>query len=708
MKTYLEYQDEKSHKFWLIDIESHSHTVRYGKVDENGKVVGKSRTSTKHFDSTKEALQSAQKLIKKKVKKGYTGDYADIINFNPPENVECKPVIGIWMAHIHSAENGEETWHYWDKRGYLFVKMRYDRENHPIDITYFPPDGVPENSLYSASYDRWLTVEQVEAIKEAKNVDKNAEYNPVTEQWILPDEKERKQKQQQKQQKAEADRVRTPVYDVSHYEQVIPQGAHITYQEAHEQYKLASTSVDYGYQAYVIKGDVYIKDENDLKKLKAEMYRDEGDVILVVDGDLVVAGRVDDSFPLFVVQGDLRCESLILTDETISATIWGDTYVKHAIYYRDNALEMDFYGTTYTPYFFTDDDDRPLAVTLSEATIKINYDSNTRRYRRDVKYDYVKKDLPMVFAYEVFDFGYQFDIERFIDFVATGNNPIRETPLSKKALKPLMQQKLNDSIADIISDKNRTTLDLSNLNLKDIPEGVFELTQLEELIVSNNKIKKIPKAISQLKNLRVLDLSYNDNVNITAVGALTQLEVLNLKLFHASAVLPDELKNLKNLKKLDIWSGYFENIDVVSELESLETLSIDASNPPKNGKKLTKLETLNVLSGGDKLIDFALQLPALKHFKTSYLEALPDTFYQLTQLETLSLDSHSLQDLSGIGKLKNLKHLDLDIPALTTLPEDFFTLKNLQYLNIPQNSFSKELLDRIKKTFPQTDIKLKF
>lgn len=109
---------------------------------------------------------------------------------NAPENIEWNPNVKNWMALIHVADNGEETWHYWNKHGYLYVKMRYDSENNPIEIIYFPPDDEPENSLYSASYDRWITFERLEAIKEAKNVDKNALYNPVTEEWILPKNKE--------------------------------------------------------------------------------------------------------------------------------------------------------------------------------------------------------------------------------------------------------------------------------------------------------------------------------------------------------------------------------------------------------------------------------------------------------------------------------------------------------------------------------------
>lgn len=65
MKTYLEYQDEKSNKFWEIEINGTNFTVRYGKIGADG------QTLTKTFGSEEEAKQEADKLIADKVKKGY-------------------------------------------------------------------------------------------------------------------------------------------------------------------------------------------------------------------------------------------------------------------------------------------------------------------------------------------------------------------------------------------------------------------------------------------------------------------------------------------------------------------------------------------------------------------------------------------------------------------------------------------------------------
>ncbi len=64
MRTF-ELIDQSSHKFWEIQVEGNTHTVRYGKIGTDG------RTQTKEFASAEEARVSADKLIRQKTKKGY-------------------------------------------------------------------------------------------------------------------------------------------------------------------------------------------------------------------------------------------------------------------------------------------------------------------------------------------------------------------------------------------------------------------------------------------------------------------------------------------------------------------------------------------------------------------------------------------------------------------------------------------------------------
>jgi predicted DNA-binding WGR domain protein len=65
MKTYLEFKDDKSAKFWEITVTGEGHTVRYGKIGSKGV------TKTKRFSSEAAALADADKLVRAKTRKGY-------------------------------------------------------------------------------------------------------------------------------------------------------------------------------------------------------------------------------------------------------------------------------------------------------------------------------------------------------------------------------------------------------------------------------------------------------------------------------------------------------------------------------------------------------------------------------------------------------------------------------------------------------------
>jgi predicted DNA-binding WGR domain protein len=66
MNTYLEYQDEKSDKFWQIETRGKSFTVNFGKRGTKGQM------QTKEFGSAEDCLKEAGKLVAEKLKKGYT------------------------------------------------------------------------------------------------------------------------------------------------------------------------------------------------------------------------------------------------------------------------------------------------------------------------------------------------------------------------------------------------------------------------------------------------------------------------------------------------------------------------------------------------------------------------------------------------------------------------------------------------------------
>src|SRR5688572_10964739 len=64
MRTFI-YSDERSHKFWSIDLKGSSFTVTWGKVGTTG------QSQVKTFPDESKAKKEYEKLVKEKTGKGY-------------------------------------------------------------------------------------------------------------------------------------------------------------------------------------------------------------------------------------------------------------------------------------------------------------------------------------------------------------------------------------------------------------------------------------------------------------------------------------------------------------------------------------------------------------------------------------------------------------------------------------------------------------
>jgi predicted DNA-binding WGR domain protein len=65
MKTYLEYKDNKSEKFWEVSVEGSVMTTRWGKINSSG------QSKKKDLSTHEIACDEAKKLAEKKQRQGY-------------------------------------------------------------------------------------------------------------------------------------------------------------------------------------------------------------------------------------------------------------------------------------------------------------------------------------------------------------------------------------------------------------------------------------------------------------------------------------------------------------------------------------------------------------------------------------------------------------------------------------------------------------
>lgn len=214
------------------------------------------------------------------------------------------------------------------------------------------------------------------------------------------------------------------------------------------------------------------------------------------------------------------------------------------------------------------------------------------------------------------------------------------------------------------ADSGAESLDLYNLGLTSLPDELWELTHLGELILSRNQLTSLPPEIGKLANLTKIDLSY---LGLTS--------------------LPDKLWKLTHLKELDLSWNKLTSLPVeISQLTSLTQLNLHSNRLTSLPTEIVQLQNLTSLS-----------------FSSNELVNLPTEVIQLQNLTFLSLSSSKLMSLpTEISQLTKLTQLDLSWNQLTSLPPEIGQLTNLTQLELHCNQLTNlppeiEFLDKIRK-----------
>lgn len=223
---------------------------------------------------------------------------------------------------------------------------------------------------------------------------------------------------------------------------------------------------------------------------------------------------------------------------------------------------------------------------------------------------------------------------------------------------------------------NATTLDLNSTyhaddseKLTQLPEAIFQLTQLVSLNLMCNKLTELPKEISHLKSLRTLFVPFNQLTTLPeSLDQLDNLATIDIQ-YNNLTSLPDSLLRLKQLRSLNLSNNNLQSLpDSISQLKNLRSLNASNNELTFIPESLEELNKLNSLSLGNnkikKLPNSLCQLDELVFcsFTNNQLSALPDCFKKLKRLNYLFL--HENDDL-GIPKeiLGNISHDKQALPS---------------------------------------------
>ena len=240
-------------------------------------------------------------------------------------------------------------------------------------------------------------------------------------------------------------------------------------------------------------------------------------------------------------------------------------------------------------------------------------------------------------------------------------------------------------------------LDISGLNLQQLPFKIGQLTNLQWLNLNGNQLSQVPSEIGQLSSLQWLYLSGNQLSQVPSeIGQLANLQELYLNDNQLSQV-PGEIGQLANLQELSLNGNRLSQVPgKIGQLANLQHLNLNDNQlgqVPSEISQLTNLQWFSLSSNRLSQVPSEIsQLTNLQHLNLSgnQLSQVPSEIGQLTNLRHLNLSSNQLSQVPGeIGQLSNLRHLNLSSNQLSQVPSEIGQLANLQELYLNDNQLSQ-------------------
>jgi Leucine-rich repeat (LRR) protein len=287
-----------------------------------------------------------------------------------------------------------------------------------------------------------------------------------------------------------------------------------------------------------------------------------------------------------------------------------------------------------------------------------------------------------------------------------GNFPTSVFSLTNLKKLDLSSNKLYGEIPNLSSLSNLTYLNLSNNDFTgDVWSSYSNLPNLEEIYVGHNNcnisntdfsgfsglksldisklnLTEIPASLGSLQKLSSLNVSNNAIVSFSNLSSLNQLQELNLANNNLNKV-PSEIINFISLKSLDLSNNIITDFSSLSNLINLEWLSLENNslqNIPNQVSNLQKLIHLNL--GRNKINGSTSILGTLNHLQQLWLNHnklsgnIPQDLLALPNLMCLSLQSNELE-----GTIPN------NIPQICNISNNRFSKTQIEnYLNTNSNN----------------------
>ncbi|HWZ36342.1 MAG TPA: leucine-rich repeat domain-containing protein, partial [Mucilaginibacter sp.] len=269
----------------------------------------------------------------------------------------------------------------------------------------------------------------------------------------------------------------------------------------------------------------------------------------------------------------------------------------------------------------------------------------------------------------------------------------------------------------VTSDEGKILSKLSNIkSLKRLEldvdlrhsEFISQFTQIEELNIGGGieggSALSFIQAVGALKQLRKLSIELTgNNLNISPLANLTQLSSFYLKLNGYPLEGVEAISNFKNLENLELIQCKIGVMpDVFKEMKYLKTVILgndEITKVPVSLFNLPALENLDLMPNRltylPPLISYGCT--KLKHVNLSLnqLTSLPQAFGGLRDLETINCSNNKIETIpDGWAYLTHLKEVNFAINRLTEFPEGLQNNHSVERITLFFNNI---------ETFPDVD-----
>lgn len=250
-----------------------------------------------------------------------------------------------------------------------------------------------------------------------------------------------------------------------------------------------------------------------------------------------------------------------------------------------------------------------------------------------------------------------------------------------------------------------TRLDFHGMKLTELPESIWQLTQLTDLYLAENQLTALPESLGQLTQLQTLELSDNQLITLPdSLGRLMQLEILKLS-HNQLSTLPKLLGQLPALHSLQLYNNNLGMLpEFIGHLSKLESLNIGKNSLTTLPGWFNQLENLQDLVLSDnKLDEFPKVLRSMPTITTLHMigcecGSIPVWISEIKSLENFSFAGNNVLHLPpSVGGLVGLKRLWAGIGdfhnKLSDLPPSLAELEHLETLNLDGNPLNPELAE---------------